>query len=564
MDKIKVSDWIVKYLVHLGVTDVFGYPGGMAVHFMDSLSKNKNIYSHITYNEQGAGFAANGYAQVKNDIGVAFSSSGPGFTNLVTPITNAYFDSIPVLFITFNVNSYESAIDMKVKQKGFQEMDVVSVAKNITKKAFYIKNESEIKDVFQKAVEIANDGRKGPVLIDIPMNISREYISDNFTNKLEIVDLPLKIDIDIEKMISTASRPCFIFGIGLEKVLKKKLIKLIAKFKIPVVTSMISVDLLEKENQYNYGFLGAYGCRTSNFIVAKSDLIISLGSRLDVRQISTNSVNFAPNAKLIRFDIDSDELTYKVKDTEIQIKADVVDAVEYLLKIKNDKDYSEWIRVCNDIKNELITCDYEIGNAFVCALSNYIDDDVTITTDVGQNQVWVAQSFKNKKNQRILFSGNFASMGYSLPAAIGAYYANRKPVYCFTGDGGLQMNIQELQFLNRERIPITVILMNNSSLGMIRHFQEMYMDENYTLTTKEGGYSNPNFKLLANAYGLEYKLISSINEINENIFSKCCPSLIEVALPKKTYVFPKLAMKKPNHDQEPLLDRAIFKKIMRM
>lgn len=563
---IKVSDWMVNYLINIGVSDVFGYPGGMAVHFMDSLSKNNKIQSHITYNEQGAAFAACGYAQVRNNVGVAFSSSGPGFTNMITGITNAFFDSIPLIVITFNVNTYESSRNLKVMQKGFQEMDVVSVAKHITKKSFYVESKESIVAILKEAYTIAMEGRRGPVLIDVPMDISREYIED-------ICDYPIVIDKDnsvsnideLLDLINNSKRPCLILGNGIKNINKDKVRQMINILKIPVVTSMPSVDLIESNNPFNYGFLGAYGNRTSNFVVAKSDLIISIGSRLDVRQISTNPLNFAPSAKLIRFDIDENELSNKIKKDEVQFKVNSQYVVDYIInQQKNIKDFNSWNYVCMMIKKKLAGYDNEPGNQFIYNISKKIKDDVIITADVGQNQVWIAQSFFVKSDQKILFSGNFGSMGYSLPASIGAYYASKTNVYCFNGDGGIQMNIQELQFINRERLPIKIFILNNHSLGMIRNFQEMYMEANYTLTTNAGGYTVPNFKQLAKAYNLKYCKLTDLKQIDDLNLDSNEPEIIEIILPDKTYVFPKLAMKKPNQDQEPLLDRNLYDYLMEL
>ena len=568
MEKVKISDWIVNFLVKKNITDVFGYPGGMAVHFMDSLSKNTLINSHVTYNEQGAAFAACSYAQIKNNVGVCFSSSGPGFTNLITGITNAYFDSVPILILTFNVNTYESARYMPIKQKGFQEMDVLSIAKKITKKAYYIEDCDEIPKIFEQAYEIALTGRRGPVLIDIPMNISREFIENSkYSKALEFHNLNINYhEIFLQKfneLIKQSKQPCFIFGNGLMNINRKLLNSVIDKYKIPVVTSMVAVDLIQTNNPFSYGFLGAYGHRETNFIVAKSDLIISIGSRLDVRQISTNSSNFAPQANLLRIDIDDDELTNKVKNNEIQINIDAIKAIELLLENNIDIPvFNEWINKCNEIKYRLDGHDDQLGNKYIKELSRHLEADSIITTDVGQNQVWVAQSFEIQSNQRLLFSGNFGSMGYSLPASIGAYYASLKPIYSFNGDGGIQMNIQELQFIGREKLPIKIFILNNNSLGMIRHFQEMYMEENYTLTTKEGGYTNPDFELIAKAYNLDYSKIENLEQIMTLDLKNQKPEIIEIILPDKTYVFPKLAMQKPNQDQEPLLNRELYDYLM--
>ena len=563
--EIKASDWITDFLVKKGVTDIFGYPGGMAVHLMDSLSKSNAIVPHVTYNEQGAAFAACGYAQVKNDVGVCFSSSGPGFTNMITGIANAFYDSIPLIILTFNVNTYESARNMPIRQKGFQEMNVVSVSKNITKDSFYVSKIEDLPEVMETAFHLANDGRKGPVLVDIPMNVSREYLSTSFSSNTILVKESSMINIQlIEKLLLESNRPLLLLGNGLHNVKNESILELVEKFNIPVITSMVAIDVISKNHNLNYGFVGAYGCRISNFIAAKSDLIISIGSRLDCRQVSTNRASFAPQAKIIRFDIDQNELSYVVKDNEYQFVSDVTDVIDlFQNKLNVNKNYDNWIEICEKIKANLINKDMQIGNNYVDIISKNIEDNVVITADVGQNQVWVAHSFNVKNNQRILFSGNFGSMGYSLPAAIGAYYANKQPIYSFNGDGGIQMNIQELQYISNSRIPIKIFIFNNNSLGMIRHFQEMYMNNNYTLTTMDGGYSHPDFKKIAYAYNLKYQLINSYEDA-EHIKYNDEPEIIEIVLPDHTYVFPKLAMGRPSQDQDPLIDRKIYEFLMNL
>ena len=305
------------------------------------------------------------------------------------------------------------------------------------------------------------------------------------------------------------------------------------------------------------------GDRTANFIVDKCDLLITLGSRLDIRQTGVNQENFAPYAKLIRIDIDPLECTNKIKTDEIDIHMDLNQAIplfHQLLK-ENLKACKLWINTCNQIKQELLDIDDQLPNQIVQQLSKELPEDLIITTDVGQNQVWISQSFYVKENQRILYSGGHGAMGYSLPAAIGAYYALKKPVLSFNGDGGFQMNIQELQFISKQKLPIKIVVFNNHALGMIRHFQEMYFDSRYTQTLSAGGYFNCNLKKIAEAYDIPYMQYETGESINTCINQEG-PYLIEVVLPEETYVVPKLAVGRPNTDQEPPLDRDLYRKLM--
>ncbi|WP_370778030.1 thiamine pyrophosphate-binding protein [Holdemania massiliensis] len=564
---MKASEAIVQFLIDKQITDVFGYPGGMVTHLMDSFDKYKDkISAHVTYNEQGASFAACGYAQVSLKPGVAYATSGPGATNLVTGICNAYFDGIPALFITGQVNTYESGKGLSCRQKGFQETDILGIVKPVTKYCAYIEKPEDLLPELKKAYSIALEGRCGPVVLDIPMNIQRSSIEYSID---DIQEQNIK-KFDEEKMkaiiqlIKAARKPCLLAGAGIRQSGSSALFKkMMEEIQIPVVTSMIAIDALPSDHPLKYGFIGAYGDRTANFIVDKCDLLITLGSRLDIRQTGVNQENFAPYAKLIRIDIDPLECTNKIKTDEIDIHMDLNQAIplfHQLLK-ENLKACKLWINTCNQIKQELLDIDDQLPNQIVQQLSKELPEDLIITTDVGQNQVWISQSFYVKENQRILYSGGHGAMGYSLPAAIGAYYALKKPVLSFNGDGGFQMNIQELQFISKQKLPIKIVVFNNHALGMIRHFQEMYFDSRYTQTLSAGGYFNCNLKKIAEAYDIPYMQYETGESINTCINQEG-PYLIEVVLPEETYVVPKLAVGRPNTDQEPPLDRDLYRKLM--
>lgn len=289
-----------------------------------------------------------------------------------------------------------------------------------------------------------------------------------------------------------------------------------------------------------------------------------MGSRLDIRQVGANRSAFAPNAKILRFDVDKGELEYKVHADELQFCMDMEATLDVLEACDSTSDFSRWIQVCNTFSDLLQGIDRSDVGDTIAQISEHIPENTVITTDVGQNQVWAPQSFRLKKGQRVLFSGGHGAMGYSLPSAIGAYYGcGKKPVVCFTGDGGLQMHIQELQYLAREQLPVTIFVLNNSSLGMIRHFQEMYFDGRFFQTKPEGGYSSPSFDQIAKAYGIPgYSLHSEDLSDLDKFLPIEGPVLIEIRMEQDTYVFPKLEFGKPNQDQEPLLDRVLYERIM--
>ncbi len=565
---MKVSDYIVEYLIGKGITDVFGYPGGMVTHLMDSFSKySDRIAAHVTYHEQGAAFAACGYAQTSGKVGVAYATSGPGATNLLTGICNAFFDSIPTLFLTGQVNTFEQKGHYGVRQRGFQETDIVSMATSVTKYAVKIESAETLKWHLDYAFYMAQSGRKGPVLLDIPMNIFRAEIDpesmESFALPQEQQKLPECYEILAEKL-AEAKRPVLLLGNGIKSSnATEKLQQLLREVRIPTVSTMIAVDAVAG-SELNYGFIGAYGSRTANFIVAKSDLVITLGARLDVRQVGAKRENFAPDAAIVRVDVDAGELEYKVRDNEIQIRADVTQVLDVLGKAFRNcgGDYSRWIGICNTLREKLSGMDDRLPNRLTRKLSRFVPENTVLTTDVGQNQVWIAQSFELKEGQRIFFSGGHGAMGYSLPAAIGCCLAQENPVYSINGDGGIQMNLQELQVIAREQLPVKIVIYNNNALGMIRHFQEMYFQDNYYQTVPAGGYTAPDFEKIAGAYGLDYFCAESEDDLQAYMFSGRKPCVIELKIRENTYVFPKLEFGKPNQDQEPLLDRQLFEELM--
>ena len=563
---MKVSDYIVDFLIHRGITDVFGYPGGMVTNLLESFRKRDNSISvHLNYHEQASAFSACGYAQSTLLPGVVYATSGPGATNLVTGICNAYFDSIPLVCITGQVNTYESKQDLKVRQRGFQETDIVDMVRNVTKYAVRIRHAEDVKFCLEKAWHEATTGRRGPVLLDIKKCEIEINEMPDFTFPVSRSEISTTIFNKVESLISQALRPCILFGAGMHDDRCMNMLKRLADaYSLPFVSSMLSVDTLSMYTNY-YGFIGAYGSRVANFIVAKSDLIISVGARLDIRQVGAKKENFATNAKLIRVDIDSKEFLNKIKCDELQICDDAYDFLKkiYDKKVLKDK-YGEWIGICDKIR-ELLSCeDIQESNNLINLFSKKVDEDINIVTDVGQNQVWVAQSFFIKERQKLFFSGGHGAMGYSLPAAIGMFYGEKKPVVSINGDGGIQMNIQELQSVYRDHLPITIVIVNNYSLGMIRHFQEMYFDSHYYQTTELSGYCPPDFEKISLAYGINYKRICNFEDLDDWKYDRTAPNVVELCIKGDTYVFPKLEYGKQCQDQSPLLSRELYNLIMEM
>ena len=566
---MKVTDYIIEFLISKNVTDIFGYPGGVICHFIDSASKYKDkINIHTNYHEQASAFCACAYAQESLKLGVAFSTSGPGATNLATGIANAYYDSIPVMFFTGQVDTYSLKGKMNIRQRGFQETDVVDMFKSITKYAVRVDRPEDIVYEIQKAYSIAISDNPGPVLIDLPADVQRADI-DICRCKEYILNCCCDIDYDeitkhIVDSIKKANRPCLIIGNGVKQAgCKNDLALFVDKVGIPTVFSMPAVDILTYDNEFNFGFIGANGHRYANFVVGKSDLIITIGTRMDLKQVGNNRVEFARNANIIRIDIDEGNFDNVIHD-EQYIKADVKILLPYIINKCNFKINDEWVNVLKIIRNELRDYDNEDYHNLIKKFCEFIPENTGITADVGQSEVWIAQQMHIKRNQTFHISSGHGAMGYSLPAAIGTYYGGKDFVCSFNGDGGIQMNIQELQFIKREKLPIWVIIINNQCLGMIRGFQEANFNKNYYQTIDGQGYLAPDFKKIAEAYDMEYIQINSETELFMLNKLEKKPAIIEIRIKKDTYLKPNFGKNGSIQDQIPYLDRNVYNEFMEL
>jgi acetolactate synthase-1/2/3 large subunit len=533
----------------------------------------------VTHHEQAAAFAAEAYARITSNFGVSMATSGPGATNLITGIGSAFFDSIPCLYITGQVNTYEYKFDKQIRQIGFQETDIVSIVKPITKYAIMITEPESIKYQLQKGIFIAKSGRPGPVLLDIPMNIQRARINPedlpdfynseeyhNFKERIKNEEDQFKIQTIID-LIGHSDRPIVLAGGGIRIAsASNELFEFIQKTKIPVVASLMGLDAFPHDNPHFFGMIGAYGNRYSNLAVANSDLLIILGSRLDNRQTGTRPDTFARYAKIIHIDIDETELNSKVKSF-LTIKSDVKAFLSVINKsIKPDTKKSlipwyKWINLCKKNYPSYTIPENEDSlinpNFFMNYLSQLVDNDTIICLDVGQHQMWAAQSFEIKKDQRMIVSGGMGSMGFGLPAAIGASIAAPdKQVIAIIGDGGFQMNIQELQTIVRNKLPIKIFLINNRSLGMVRQFQELYFNKHFLSTLV--GYDCPDFVKVVTAYGIKSISLSTVKGLNEKIpilLKDPSPTFVEVIIPMETNVNPKLEFNRPIEEQSPYLSK---------
>lgn len=568
---MKLSDYVIDFLVSNGVAYIFEVCGGSLAHLLDSLYGRTDITAISMHHETAAAFAAEGYSRAGGNIGLAMATSGPGATNLITGIGSCYFDSIPCLFITGQVNTYEFKFDKPTRQIGFQETDIVNIVKPITKKAELLMDESNVKFSLEEAIHEAKHGRPGPVLLDIPLNIQRAIIDvgtlASYDNKLheEISKIDDSIINHVTELIMSSLRPIILAGGGIR--LAKgydELLKFAHNTGIPVVTSLMGLDAFPHDDPLFSGMIGTYGNRYANLAIANSDLVLALGTRLDTRQTGTRPETFARGAKIVHVDIDSFELDNKIK-AFCSINSDLRDFLARLNDsgIRNGMaKFDSWKEIIRNYKHRYpafsIPLEENIDpNFFMHILSRFMPPDAIICVDVGQNQMWSSQSLEITGTQRFLTQGGMASMGCALPMAIGASFAKPgKIIIAIAGDGGFQLNIQELQTVYHHNLPIKIILLNNSCYGMVRQFQEQYFNGRCQSTVI--GYSNPDFQEVASAYKIDSIKIAHKEEICnalEKLFNNMKPQLLEVRIDGDFKVNPKLSVNRPVEDQDPLLSR---------
>jgi len=579
MPTMKLSDYVINFFVSKNVTHIFEVCGGSITHLLNSLYQRKDIHVVSVHHEQAAAFAAEGYSRSGGNIGVAMATSGPGATNLITGIASCFFDSIPCVFITGQVNTYEFKFKKPVRQVGFQETDIVNLVKPITKYAALIIDPDKIRYHLEKAFYIAKSGRPGPVLLDIPMNIQRAEINLKSLKPFRAVisdklyKMPDSNTIKkIVKLIKSSSRPVVLVGGGLRlSKAQGKLLKFIKHTGIPVVSSLMGIDGFAHDSDAFLGMIGTYGNRYANLTVANADLVLALGTRLDSRQTGTKPETFARGAKIIHVDIDSHELNSKIK-TELPFHFDVNDFLVILNKYigKCDKNkIKPWRKAVAGYKNKYPSHKISVSgniepNFFMHKLSAFLPEDAIICVDVGQNQMWAAQALEIKKNQRFLTQGGAGAMGSSLAMAIGASFASPgKVIIAINGDGGFQLNIQELQTVYHYKLPIKIILLNNRCYGMVKQFQEQYFDSRFQSTV--AGYSCPDFQGVVSTYRVPVWKISQADKIEEalkNFFNDKLSGFLEVNIDPNSKVTPKLSVNRPVEEQEPFLSRSELKSNM--
>ncbi|MBP1560065.1 MAG: thiamine pyrophosphate-binding protein [Oscillospiraceae bacterium] len=561
--KIRVADYIAQFFVENGITQLFSVVGGGAMHLNNAFGLEKRL--NVTYNhhEQASAIAAESYSRVNNKVAAVCVTSGPGGTNALTGVLCAWQDNLPMIVVSGQVR-YDITVDstgLNLRQFGEQEYYIIRSVSPMTKYAVMITDAKTIKYHLSKALHLATTGRRGPVWIDVPLNIQGQEIdTDDLIEYVPESDFgAYKADIDnIVREISSANRPVFIAGSGLRTSgALEKFRELAEKLNIPVVCPTSTVDYFTPSEKKYFGMFGTFGGRTGNFIVQNADLLISLGARLSFKQIGFNFEHFSPQSRRIVVDADAEELKKPTIRIDIPICADVADVVSALLERDIEtktEEKMQWMEYCRFLKNRFATsADTERKSISAYRFSEVFFEkaDENAVCVLGNNTAAVSllQCGIKKKGQRMYGNVNCGTMGYDLPAAIGAAFASGKTVFCLTGEGTLQMNLQELQTVVHNNLPVKIVVFNNNSYQAIVATQKNFFNGVFCGATNDSGISFPSFKKLADCYDFPFKSISRSDELEAavdwllNIEGR---AILELVQTEPDPIMPKLSSKKLN------------------
>ena len=540
---------LLECLHRIGVTDIFGYPGGAVIPIYDEIYSFDKIKHYFARHEQGAVHAADGYARVSGKVGVCLATSGPGATNLVTGIMTAHMDSIPLLAITGQVRSNLLGRD------AFQETDIVGITVPITKGNYLVQNIKDIPRIIKEAYFIASTGRPGPVLVDIPNDIQQQEISYDEFNKLfdkevqlegydpTYVGHPVQIKRALS-LIKKAKKPLIIAGAGVIKSqASKELFELANKMDMPVTTTLLGLGAFPENHDLSLGMLGMHGTVPANFATDEADLVIAAGIRFDDR-IAGNPSKFCEHAKIIHIDIDPAEID-KNKKVDVPIVGDLKNVLAEINKELEPKKHTEWTDKVKEWKNEYPLAHRNVGEdkllpqEVLKAVNDILDGDAIVVTDVGQHQMWAAQYLTFKNPDTIVTSGGAGTMGFGVPAAMGAQVGARdKKVVLIVGDGGFQMTLEEIMMIRQYNLPVKIVLINNSFLGMVRQWQELFKDRRYSFVELE---CNPDFVKIAEAYGIKSERLKTKEDLKNRLKDLILSdegAIIDCIVEKEENVFP--------------------------
>jgi len=565
IETYRVADYIADFIEQIGVKNVFLLPGGGAMHLVDAVGKNDNIVVVACLHEQAAAISAEAYSRISENIGVAMVTTGPGATNAITAVAGAWIESVPLIIISGQCKRSDMLRDSPLRQKGVQEVDIVKMVKSITKFSIIVENPEDIRSVMEQAYYIAKDGRAGPVWIDVPLDVQGSPVvmndllpwSEEDINVAKIKTISYKTVQNIKDLINCAERPLILAGHGIRLANSTKAFReWVEELGVPVVSTWNALDLLPYDHPLYVGRPGVVALRGPNFAVQNCDLLISIGCRLDNIITAYNSKGFAREAKKVVVDVDSNEISKLEMDIEISIVADAGDFFNAVkeIKITPSENQEKWRLVCNDWKlryaindgkpfpKKGIISHYHLANA----LSENIPKDTLIST--GSSGLAVEAfytAFRNKPGQRVFLTSGLGAMGYGLPSAIGACFANnKKPMIAIESDGSLQLNIQELATVKAFNLPIVLVIMNNDGYASIRNTQRNYFEERYVGTGPESGLVLPDLEKLALTYDIEFQRIIDASELNTSLqkyMKSMNPVIIDVRLIKNEVLLPKVS-----------------------
>ena len=546
------SDLVLETLRDLGIDTIFGYPGGAVLPLYDAIYNFKGIRHILGRHEQGCLHEAEGYAKSTGKLGVAVVTSGPGATNAITGIADAMSDSVPLLVFTGQVAR------AGIGKDAFQEADIVGITMPITKYNYQVRETADIPRIITEAVHIATTGRPGPVVIDLPKDVSAletdfiyspEVHLPSYQPTIEPNDMQIK---KILKQLSKAKKPVLLAGGGISYAeASNELNEFAERYQIPVVTSLLGQGTIATSHPLFLGMGGMHGSFAANIAMTEADFMISIGCRFDDR-LTGNPKTFAKNAKVAHIDIDPAEIG-KIISADIPVVGDAKKALQMLLAEPTVHNNTEkWIEKVTKDKNRVRSYDKKERvvqpQAVIERIGELTNGDAIVVTDVGQHQMWTAQYYPYQNERQLVTSGGLGTMGFGVPAAIGAKIANpEKEVVLFVGDGGFQMTNQELAILNIYKVPIKVVMLNNHSLGMVRQWQESF----YEGRTSESVFDTlPDFQLMAQAYGIKNYKFDNPETIEKDleVILEDVPMFIEVDISRKEQVLPMVPAGKSNHE----------------
>ncbi len=541
---MNICDYIIETLYLNGIDTYFVITGGAIVPFINAIAKNPKVKYYCFQHEQSAAMAAEGYYRSCGKIVGVCVTSGPGVQNILNGVCGCWYDSVPAFFISGQVNTAEDLSNFvsKPRQTGFQEMPVADMFRDVTKESLHVPDVSKIKDILSELLISVKTPRFGPVLMDLPVNLQMSSVEGLHPFTVTSFKYIQKHTYDISRYIKDSKRPLVIFGHGVKLAgATKEALDFVEKNGIPFLVSWGAFDICRTDHPLRLGSPGVYGDRYANYAIQNADLLISIGSRLDSRQIGGNAALFSKHSKKIMVDIDDHEIT-KMGEKGINIDFRINEnAKDFLQNVITGQvpNVEQWLINLKLWKSKYgVEKDREGDSAvydYLRDLFDKIEDDCIVIPDQGGNLVWTMQSAKLKEGQKLFTNFGNSSMGFALPAAIGAAIGSRKKVYCIDGDGGFQMNVQELLTVKKYDLPIEIIILNNSGYGIIKQFQDSYFDSKYTATSKSDVFGDEvDFVKIAEAYGVK--------------------TLQDIPIPETQKIYPKLEFGNSLENMTPYID----------